>query len=520
MSSTSRAVIAEYAKRDPDAEKYLKVYDAILGCTKDPKACATSYAKDQLAQVLSNETGIPAADIRGCLDNPQQCAQQQAINYLAAEAGISPEVFRLAAECAKSNDTDKCAKAGLILAANAACTYYTAGAGAVTGLCSRFAPILVDLAWPTIKPLIEYATLGVGLDGLVNILTFGQGLGFILKPLGGALSLLSGGDEKGKFSVSKKHAVFHQAVKMTNDAVNGTVRGLWDAQSAVRTTASLGAPRGDAQMVAWANDRFKRWHEMRASKEAAVSSAQKAYDKRSGDVYQTMKLLANLMIAKSEREFWLTCLAPPWDVPLAATAQTAAREHFYASFMDKLGEFGFTKAAWRQSEKGKRVRLDGGNWFAYGWDNICTSCTQNDVEVFADLVLKLFVENRIARIEPVVLATVDKIVRDIASETPAIAPLAPLVAPSVAFAPLVATAKTALPAHLLTSKLAPKAVTADLTKIMQARVAKPIKIPAAKDDTNPALVAWEWSRANPEYAIPAASIALALVALAAHKLSR
>lgn len=523
MSGTSRQVIEEYAKRDPNSQKYLKVYDAIQGCAKDPKGCASNYAKDKLAQTLAEETGLPAVDIRACLDNPQQCAKDQALNYLAAETGISPEVIRLAAECAQSNDTDACAKAGLILAANAACTYYTAGAGAVSGLCSKVAPILVEFAWPFVKPLITFATFGVGLDGLINVVTFGQGLGFVLAPIGGAIKLL-GGEDRGKFHDLDKRSVFNQAILMTNDAVNGAVKGLWEAQLAVRETSGLGHPKGDANQVAWATERFQRWHQMRNNKMGVVAglkAAQKALQEDDArprgwgagapprDRTRLFTIQYDILKAEHDRDFWLRSLAPPWGVPTHATPETAAREHFYASFMDKLAEFGFNEPAWRSSKKGKKVKLNGGNWFAYGWEKVCSNCTENDVEVFADMVLKLFAERRIARIEPAIVATVDKIVRDTSEATAAAAPLRKLT--------------TKLPISLL-AKIAkkPLLIPSNVLAVMRERKSKPIVIRRPnflkeQSDANPAMRAWAWSKANPEYAIPAASIGLVLVVLVADR---
>jgi hypothetical protein len=276
--STGRFLLEQYAKKDPKTQGYLQLYDTISACSKDPQECAKQEAKARLAQYLSEQTGIPAADLMQCFEDRNACAQNMAITAAAEASGVSPEVIRLAIHCAQTGDSSQCAKAGLILVAVAACTAYTSGAG--TYVCTKLAPIFVNFAWPHIEQAIKIATFGVGLDGIINVLTFGQGIGFILNATGiGGLAKLLGGSSRGKFSDNKKRQVFHQVVRVTNEQVTGAIRGLWDGLIAARQSAGLHLPYGDDAMMKWAAERWANHHAREAALKAAVVVKQLAVDK-------------------------------------------------------------------------------------------------------------------------------------------------------------------------------------------------------------------------------------------------
>jgi hypothetical protein len=92
-----------------------------------------------------------------CVDkglDSSEC-QQELLTETAKSAaiyyGVDPSVVDAAEQCISSGgDSEVCAKAGAKLAATAACTVATEGAGGP--ICAKLAPFVVDAVWPVIGP--------------------------------------------------------------------------------------------------------------------------------------------------------------------------------------------------------------------------------------------------------------------------------------------------------------------------------------------------------------------------------
>lgn len=87
------------------------------------------------------------------LDSPE-CKQEvitEGVKQAAIAYGVDPEVAAAAEQClASGGDSEICAKAGAKLAATAACTVITEGAGGP--VCAKLAPFVVDAVWPVLGP--------------------------------------------------------------------------------------------------------------------------------------------------------------------------------------------------------------------------------------------------------------------------------------------------------------------------------------------------------------------------------
>jgi hypothetical protein len=96
---------------------------------------------------------VKAAD--GCLrSGPQSpdCDKARILEAAAVAYGADPSLVDSLHACFQNPDTEECAKALAKVAAIAACTAVTEGAGGI--LCTYAAPIVVDIVWPTVSPII------------------------------------------------------------------------------------------------------------------------------------------------------------------------------------------------------------------------------------------------------------------------------------------------------------------------------------------------------------------------------
>lgn len=110
---------------------------------KDPRSdeqVAYEYAKAAKACV---DHGVDSPDCRKELIG-------QGVKAAAIAYGMDPEVAAAAEQCLASGDSEVCAKASAKLAATAACTFATEGAGGP--LCAKLAPFVVDAIWPLAGP--------------------------------------------------------------------------------------------------------------------------------------------------------------------------------------------------------------------------------------------------------------------------------------------------------------------------------------------------------------------------------
>jgi len=509
--STARLLLEQYARTDPTAASYLRVYDAIMRCHSDPQACATAEAKRRLMEQLSQETGVPIADIERCANDPTTCAQSAVFNAASAYTGISPEVLNLAMSCAQGGDGDACAKAALTLAAVAACSFYTSGVG--TTFCTKAAPIVVDFAWPHIRNVMNAVTFGVGIDGVIDVLTLGQGLK-ILKPIGTLVSSVFG-ESKSEFSKDKKRKVFDSIVGATNGALNGAIVGLWEGERTRRQGIAMPFvdlvqdDPGIRQRVA---ERWRAWHDRDRALLMAYEFAKSK--KNSGRIQE----LIAFVDAERKLAIHREVLKPPWPVPAPESASDdalVAREVFIDFFHMELRKLGFYDSARRSSTQGKIVYLNGGDqWSDWGYDKVCSECTKKDVEVFVSMVTKLFVEHRIMKLEPAILHFIDAFASDYALKSKrslsrsSFATKASLTMVKPSFS--IVKRKTIIPNSLLTRNLSPS-----LELPEPPFIRRTINLSSLHRRKSAMARAWDWARANPDYGIPAATagVAAALLAL-------
>jgi len=80
------------------------------------------------------------------------CDKSKALEAAAVAYGLDPDVAGVAGICLDDPESDACAKASAKLAAVAACTAATEGAG--VELCTKFAPVVVDIVWPYVGPIV------------------------------------------------------------------------------------------------------------------------------------------------------------------------------------------------------------------------------------------------------------------------------------------------------------------------------------------------------------------------------
>lgn len=528
-SSDVRRKLVEYAAKDAGVGGYLQLYDVITSCGQDPTQCAATEGRSQLAAYLSERTGIPIAEIDTCIADPQGCAQRQALTLAAEQIGVSPEVLYLAINCAKSGDNDQCAKAGVILGATAMCTAYSGGTA--TPLCAKIAPIIVNFVWPHINAVVKALTFGRDIDDIVNIITFGQGVSWILAPIGGIASFITGG--KGKFSGSQKASIFNQAIKATNSILNSSMVGIWSAFLQTRQAFNLPPPTASADAIERTRADSVSWHTTLSNLISARDRAVKA------------KSLAKWADAEAELKFFNDIMAPPWPVPNPSqtpiTPEIAARHIFELQFMQALGQQGFSDPAWRKSKQGKKVELTGNGWAAWTYSGVCTSCTEDDVKLFASMITRLYVENRIIKIEPVVMQFVqmfsDQVAADLSDLERLLAGFSKIGATAstqnLVLSPAINTSQIIIPTSIIKkptitidrSLLTPTpTIMIDrslLSKFTSSGSGSPS--PAAKPtsqvpkaDTLQRGVAW--CKANPQYAIPASAAIVALAVLAARRI--
>ena len=545
-STAGRKLLDEYAKRDANAQTYLQMYDTIQTCASNPEQCAKDEAQKQLVQYLSSQTGVPVADIEQCAGDLQGCAQNAGIQLLAEQTGVSPEVINLALTCGKEGDTDKCAKAGTILVATAACSAYTAGMGTV--LCTKAAPILVNLAWPGIRAVIKVATFGMGIDGVINALTFGVGMDIIMAPIKVIGKLMSaigigGGPPKGKFTQAQAGDVFWQYVKVVNRAKNAAIEGLWKGVEATRGRdieyPYMDLIRADPNIRQRCVDRWVNWHAERTrllrEKDAAVAAAKKASYSTIGDMMTAYLKTENAVIAFEKHTDYL---APPWgappihqegiDIHNGLNDHLFAREVFSDFFHNTLREVGFEQkstANWGDLD----AWLTGNNWWEFGWKGMCSECTQKRIDEFVKVVNQLYVRDRLSKIEPAVVHYIDFFAKDLAEKTtkPIIIPLNALKSGATKQSLDISILRKTpvLDASVLLKKatLTPAATTptiVDISKVLGAKNAQTIPISKLKDTSSmsPLEGAWEWAKANPDWAIPAAVAGLGFLVLAADRL--
>jgi len=76
------------------------------------------------------------------------------VQAAAEYAGVDPTTAQLVYECAKKRDTNTCSKAGVTIGGIAACSYFSGGQ---TVLCSKAVPIVVNLIWPVVGPVVTGA---------------------------------------------------------------------------------------------------------------------------------------------------------------------------------------------------------------------------------------------------------------------------------------------------------------------------------------------------------------------------
>jgi hypothetical protein len=181
---------------------------------------------------------------KGYYDRAKQCMDEgqssQACKDLQDEgfrrgmeaAGVDPAITDAALECARSGDSEVCAKAAAKVAAVYGCTAATGGGGAY--LCSKLAPIVVDKIWPVVGPPLVAAwdlQLGV-LDGVVDM------LGGIISDLGDLLGF--GGNDDGPSHTEILTAMYQQGYSIVRESIQASETAV--VQADVESRKELGLP--------------------------------------------------------------------------------------------------------------------------------------------------------------------------------------------------------------------------------------------------------------------------------------
>lgn len=99
----------------------------------------------------SNYVKAANACVRDGPESPD-CDKARILEAAAVAYGADPALVDSLHACFQNPDTEECAKALAKVAAIAACTAVTEGAGGY--LCTLAAPIVVDIVWPTVSPIV------------------------------------------------------------------------------------------------------------------------------------------------------------------------------------------------------------------------------------------------------------------------------------------------------------------------------------------------------------------------------
>ncbi|MFA5053332.1 MAG: hypothetical protein WC565_04700 [Parcubacteria group bacterium] len=134
--------------------------------------------------IMATEDQDSYESVKRCIDSGEcEEAKRLASTYLGIDPGMSQAIL----DCAETRDSEACAKASAQLAATAACTYMTGGAGAY--LCNKYAPQIVDAIWPVLgPPLVTMFDIGFGFIGATYeffkgaVESFGKMIGIVSSP--------------------------------------------------------------------------------------------------------------------------------------------------------------------------------------------------------------------------------------------------------------------------------------------------------------------------------------------------